>query len=41
VVIAQVEFGYNNSMNGSTGKIPFQLVYGRSPKGVVDLVKFP
>jgi hypothetical protein len=23
------------------GKSPFQIVYGRSPKGVVDLVKFP
>jgi hypothetical protein len=38
LVLAQVEFTYNDSVNRSTGKIPFQIVYGRSPKGVVDLV---
>jgi hypothetical protein len=41
LVIAQVEFAYNNSMNRSTSKGPFQVVYGRYPKGVVELVKFP
>jgi hypothetical protein len=41
LVVAQVEFTYNNLVNRSIGKIPFQVVYGRSPKGVVDLVKFP
>jgi hypothetical protein len=39
--LAQDEFTYNDSMNWSTGKSPFQIVYGRSPKGVVDLVSFP
>lgn len=28
-------------MNRSTSKISFQVVYGRSPKGVTDLVKLP
>lgn len=28
-------------MNRSTSKISFQVVYGRSPKGVIDLVKLP
>jgi hypothetical protein len=37
---AQVEFSYNNYINRTIGKSPFQIVYGRSPKGVVDLVKF-
>jgi len=41
LVIAQVEFAYNNSMNRSTSKGPFMVVYGRYPKGVVELVKFP
>jgi hypothetical protein len=36
--LAQVEFAYNDLVNRSTGKSPFQIVYGRSPKGVVDLV---
>jgi hypothetical protein len=36
--LAQVEFAYNDSVNRSTGKSPFQIVYGRSPGGVVDLV---
>jgi hypothetical protein len=40
-VLAQVEFAYNDSVNRSTGKSPFQIVYGRSPKGVVDLVDLP
>jgi hypothetical protein len=40
-VLAQVEFTYNDSVNKSTGKSPFQIVYGRSPKGVVDLVDLP
>ena len=38
LVLAQAKFAYNDSVNGSIGNIPFQIVYGRSPKGVVDLV---
>ena len=37
-VLAHTKFTYNDSMNKSTGKSPFQIVYGRSPKGVVYLV---
>ena len=39
MVLAQAEFAYNDSVNRSTDKSPFQIVYGRSPKGVVDLIK--
>jgi hypothetical protein len=34
LVLAQAKFAYNNSVNRSTGKSLFQIVYGRSPKGV-------
>lgn len=40
MVLAQTKFAYNNSVNKSTGKSDFQIAYGRSPKGVVDLRKF-
>ena len=41
MILAQVEFAYNDSVNRSTGKSPFQIVYGRSLEGVVDFIKFP
>ena len=41
MVLGYVEFAYNVLMRRSTCKSPFQLVYGRSPKGVVDLIKLP
>jgi hypothetical protein len=41
LVLAQDEFSYNDSVNQSVGKSPFHIVYGISPKGVVDLVKLP
>jgi hypothetical protein len=28
-------------VNRSIGKYPFQVVYGRNPMGVLDLVKLP
>ena len=37
LVLPQAEFAYNNSINRSTGKSPFQVVYGWSPTHVVDL----
>jgi hypothetical protein len=36
-ILPQVEFAYNDSVNRSTGKIPFQIVYGRQPRGVSEL----
>jgi hypothetical protein len=41
LVVAQAELAYNSSMNRSMGKSSFQVVYGRSPKDVVDLVNLP
>jgi hypothetical protein len=40
-VISQVEFAYNNSTTRSTKKSPFEVVYGRSPNHVLDLLPFP
>ena len=40
-VLAQAEYAYNDSPNKIRGKSPFQIVYGRSPRGIVDLVNVP
>ena len=39
LVLPQVEFSYNSSVNRSIGKSPFQAVYGRNPMGLLDLVQ--
>jgi hypothetical protein len=36
-ILAQVEFANNDSVNRSTGKSPFQIVYGMNPRGVSEL----
>jgi hypothetical protein len=36
-ILPQVEFAYNDSVNRSTGKSPFQIVYGVLPRGVFEL----
>jgi hypothetical protein len=36
-VLPQAEFAYNDSVNRSTGKSPFEIVYGRQPRGVFEL----
>jgi hypothetical protein len=41
LALPHVEFSYNSSMNRSTGKSPFQVVYGRNNMGVLDLVHLP
>jgi transposase InsO family protein len=38
-ILAQTKFAVNNSVNQSTGKRPFEIVYGRQPKGVENLRK--
>jgi hypothetical protein len=35
-ILLQVEFAYNNSLNRSTGKSPFQIVYEMQPRGVSE-----
>ncbi len=37
MVLAQAEFAYNNFVNRSTGKTPFEIVTGMHPRGISDL----
>ena len=41
LALPQAEFTYNSSVNKSACKSPFQVVYGRNPMGVLDLVQLP
>jgi hypothetical protein len=36
-IFPQAEFAYNDSVNQSTGKSPFQILYGTQPRGVSKL----
>jgi hypothetical protein len=36
--LPQVEFAYNDLGNRSTGKSPFQIVYGMQLKGIFELI---
>lgn len=40
-VLAQAKFAFNGLVNRMTGKVPFQVVYGRLTKMVVDLANIP
>ena len=37
MVLAQVEFAYNNYVNRSTRKTPSEIVTGMQPRGISDL----
>jgi hypothetical protein len=36
-ILPHVVFAYNDSVNRSTGKSPFQIVYGIQPRGISEL----
>jgi hypothetical protein len=36
-ILPQAEFAYNDSVNKSTGQIPFQIVYGMQLRGISEL----
>nr|GEV32692.1 hypothetical protein [Tanacetum cinerariifolium] len=38
LILPQAEFAYNRSVNHTTGKSPFEVVYGRNPITPLDLV---
>ena len=39
-IISQAKFAYNSSINRSTKKTPFEVVYGKNPNHVIDLLPF-
>ena len=39
--IPQAEFAHNHALNRSSGYSPFQVVYGMSPRGPIDLSTLP
>ena len=39
LILPQVEFTYNNSINRSIGRSPFQIIYGSSPRTAPELRK--
>lgn len=39
--LPQAELFYNNTVNKSIGKSPFQIVYGLHPRGLLELRKLP
>ncbi|GJY43103.1 RNA-directed DNA polymerase [Tanacetum coccineum] len=41
LILPQAEFAYNRSVNRTTGKSPFKVVYGRNPITPLDLVPVP
>lgn len=41
LVLPQAEFAYNRSCSQTTGKSPFEIVYGCNPSSPLDLVPLP
>uniref|UniRef100_A0A5B7BML6 RNA-directed DNA polymerase n=1 Tax=Davidia involucrata TaxID=16924 RepID=A0A5B7BML6_DAVIN len=41
LLLPTAEFAYNNSVNRSTGKSPFECVHGFSPRQPIDLIPLP
>jgi hypothetical protein len=41
LLLPQVEFSFNDSLNRSIGKTPFQIVYAMHPKGPMELRELP
>ena len=39
LILPQAEFAYNNSINRSIGRSPFQIVYGSNPRITLELRK--
>ena len=39
LILPQEEFSYNNSINRSTGRSTFQIIYGSSPRTTLELRK--
>lgn len=40
-ILPRAEFAYNSMVNRSTGKSPFEIIYGKTPNHYLDLAKIP
>lgn len=40
-ILAQAKFSYNDTVNRSTRKYPFQIVYGTHPRRILELRELP
>ena len=41
LALAQVKFAYNSAVHHTTRKAPFAIVYTKTPRQAVDLIKLP
>ena len=41
MILPQIEFSYNCSLQQSIGMSPFEVVYGVNPIGLLDLLPYP
>ena len=41
LTLTLIEFAYNNAVNRTTGKSPFEIVHGYSPRTSADLIPLP
>ena len=41
LVLPQEEFSFNDSVNSGTRKNPFQIIFGKNPRAILELMELP